>query len=53
VVRLASLEEIYFPTATRVVETADGDIDIYFDRIHLRSFAKGELSTHWPVQKER
>lgn len=53
VVRLVSLEEKHFPTATRVEEQADGSIDIYFNRIYLGGYKKGEHLSHWPVVRER
>jgi hypothetical protein len=52
-VRLANLEERHFPTATRVEEKPDGTIEIWFDRIFLNSYPKGEHLSHWRVVKER
>jgi len=51
-VRLANLDEKHFPTATRVEEMPDGSIEIWFDRIFLNRYAKGEHLSHWPVVKE-
>ena len=52
-VRLTSLEERHFPTATRVAKTEYGGVDLYFDRIHLGHFRKEEFKTYWPVQTAR
>lgn len=52
-VRLANMEEKHFPTATIVEENPDGSVDIYFDRLFLAHYDKGEHLTFWPVQKER
>jgi hypothetical protein len=52
-VRLANLDEEYFPTATRVEEMPDGSVEIWFDRIFLSRYAKGEHLSHWPVVRER
>lgn len=53
VVRLASLGEKHFPTATKVKENADESIDVWFDLIHLRHYNQGEYLGFWPVQRER
>jgi hypothetical protein len=53
VVRLASMEEKHFPTATTVRENSDGSIEIRFDQIHLKGYKKGEYLSYWPVKKER
>jgi hypothetical protein len=53
VVRLANLQEEYFPTATRIEEKADGSIDIWFDRLFLRRLAKTDYLSYWEVFKNR
>jgi hypothetical protein len=53
VIRLATMEERHFPTATRIIETTDGGIDVRFDCIHLDHFPKGQFLSYWPVVKER
>ena len=53
VVRLASMEEKHFPTATKVRENPDQSIEIWFDLIFLEKYSKGEYLSFWPVQKER
>jgi hypothetical protein len=53
VIRLASMKEKHIPTATRVEERPDGSIDVWFDRIFLEHYGKGEYMTFWPVQTER
>ncbi len=52
-VRLATLQEKHFPTATRVEEKPDGSIEIWFDRIYLNGYVKGEHLRHWPLVRER
>jgi hypothetical protein len=52
-VRLASLEEKHFPTATKVVEKPDGSLEIWFDRIFLHTYSKGEHLSHWFTVRER
>jgi hypothetical protein len=52
-VRFAGLEEKHFPTATRVEDKPDGSIEIWFDRIFLNRYAKGEHLSHWRVVRER
>ncbi len=54
VVRLASMEEKHFPTATEVRRNnTDGSIDIRFDHIWLARFRAEEYLTVWRVSKER
>ena len=53
VVRLTSLEEKHFPTATEVTRNANGSIDIWFDRIFLKNLRAGEYLTCWRVHGER
>ena len=52
-IRMANLEEKHFPTATKVEEKPDGSIEVWFDRIFLNGYAKGEHLSHWPVVRER
>ena len=40
VVRLVDLSEQHFPKATRVEERGDGSIDLWFDMVYLKGFAK-------------
>jgi hypothetical protein len=42
-----------YPAATRIEERDNGDIEVWFDRIFLARYKKGEFLTHWPVVKER
>ncbi len=53
IVRLDTMEERHFPTATVVKETTEGGIEILFDRIFLDSFTKGQYRSYWPVHKDR
>jgi hypothetical protein len=52
-VRLANLEVTHIHNATRVEEKPDGSIEIWFDRIPLPGYAKGEYLNYWPVVRER
>jgi hypothetical protein len=54
VVRLTDLKEEHFPTATRVEEKRDGSLEIWNDRVFLKSYKKGEhVGEFWKVVKER
>ena len=52
-VRLANHEEKHIPNATRVEEKPEGSIEIWYDRIPLPGYAKGEYREYWPVFRER
>jgi hypothetical protein len=53
VVRLASMDEKHFPTATEVRRNANGSIDVWFDQIFLKNFRAGEYLSYWTVFRER
>jgi hypothetical protein len=52
-VRLASLEEKHFGSATQVLKMPNGGIDIRNEHITVGGYHKGEFTEYWPVFKEK